>query len=144
MENIPPSLPPPVGGKLIYIPIALTRAETARDTFFARFFFITIYLIIIDNWILTLFVKISCNLTKKDVQYLVNCDSSKKSVSYFPFSVPYVTIFINNFLHLLLNRCDVKLQPVLIDCSVFTSLGSFFMHLPEHFFAVFIFPGYWY
>ena len=35
-----PSLPPPsVGGKLIYIPIALTKAETARDTFFARFFF---------------------------------------------------------------------------------------------------------
>ena len=81
-------------------------------------------------------MKISCNLTKKDVQYLVNCDSSKKSVSYFPFSVPYVTIFINNFLHLLLNRCDVKLPPVLIDCSVFTSLGSFFMHLSEHFFVV--------
>ena len=71
-------------------------------------------------------MKISCNLTKKDVQYLVRWDSSKKNVPYFPFSVPYVTIFINNFLHLLLNRCDVKLKPVLIDCSVFTSLGSFF------------------
>ena len=34
---------------------------------------LTIYLIIADNWILTLFVKISCNLTKKDVQYLVSC-----------------------------------------------------------------------
>ena len=125
--------------------IWLDRGKNCKRYFFLQgFFFITIYLIIIDNWILTLFVKISYNLTKKDVQYLVNCDSSKKSVSYFPFSVPYVTIFINNFLHLLLNRCDVKLPPVLIDCSVFTSLGSFFMHLPEHFFVVVIFPGYWY
>ena len=81
-------------------------------------------------------MKISCNLTKKDVQYLVSWDSSKKNVPYFPFSDPYVTIFINNCLHLLLNRCDVKLKPVLIDCSVFTSLGSFFMHLSEHFFVV--------
>ena len=63
---------------------------------------LTVYLIIIDNWILTLFMKISCNLTKKDVQYLVSWDSSKKNVPYFPFSDPYVTIFINNFLHLLL------------------------------------------
>ena len=55
------------------------------------------------------------------------------TVIYFPFSDPYVTIFINNFLHLLLNRCDVKLKPVLIDCSVFTSLGSFFF---QHFFVV--------
>ena len=45
-------------------------------------------------------------------------------------------MFIKKFLHLLLNRCDVKLKPVLIDCSVFTSLGSFFMHLSEHFFVV--------
>ena len=81
-------------------------------------------------------MKISCNLTKKDVQYLVSWDSSKKNVPYFPFSDPYVTIFINNFLHLLLNLCGVKLKPVLIDCSVFTSLGSFFMHLSEHFFVV--------
>ena len=62
----------------------------------------------------------------------------KKGVPYFPFSVPYVTIFINNFLHLLLNRRDVKLKPVLIDCSVFTSLGSGFMHLPEHFSVVIV------
>ena len=86
-------------------------------------------------------MKISCNLTKKDVQYLVSWDSPKKNVPYFPFSDPYVTIFINDFLHLLLNRCDVKLKPALIDCSVFTSLGSFFMHLSEHFFVVVvIFP----
>ena len=65
----------------------------------------------------------------------------KKKCTYFPFSVPYVSIFINNFLHLLLNRCDVKLKPVLIDCSVFASLGSGFMHLPEHFLVVVvIFP----
>ena len=45
------------------------------------------------------------------------------------------------FVHLLLNRCDVKLKPVLIDCPVFTSLGSGFMHLPKHFFVVVvIFP----
>ena len=65
----------------------------------------------------------------------------KKKCTYFPFSVPYVTIFINNFLHFLLNRCDVKLKPVLIVCSVFASLGSGFMHLPEHFLVVVvIFP----
>ena len=62
-------------------------------------------------------------------------------LSYFPFSIPYVKIFFNNFLHLLLNRCDVKLNPVLIYGSVFTSLGSGFMHLPEHFHVVVvIFP----
>ena len=26
----------------------------------------------------------------------------------FPFSVPYVTVFHNNFLHLLLNRCELS------------------------------------
>ena len=41
-------------------------------------FFITVYLIIIDNWILTLLVKITPNLIKKNVQYQINCDSSKK------------------------------------------------------------------
>ena len=65
----------------------------------------------------------------------------KKTVYLLSFSIPYVTIFINNFLHLLLNRCDVKLKPVLIDCSVFASLRSGFMHLPEHFLVVVvIFP----
>ena len=55
--------------------------------------------------------------------------------------MPYGKIFVNNFLHLSLNRCDVKLNPVLIDCSVFTSLGSGFMHLPEFFLiVVVIFP----
>ena len=45
-------------------------------------------------------MKITPNLIKKNVQYQINCDSSKKKI---PFSVPYVTIFLNNFLHLLLN-----------------------------------------
>ena len=56
------------------------------------------------------------------------------------FSVPYGKIFFNNFLDLLLNRCDVKLNPVLIDCSVFTSLGSGVRHFPKHFLVVVIFP----
>ena len=50
----------------------------------------------------------------------MNCDNCKKKVSLF---VPYVTVFLNNFLHLLLNRCDVKLKPILIDCSVFYFTG---------------------
>ena len=57
MENIPlpPSPPPPpVGGKLIYIPIALTKAETARDTFFARFFFH--YYLLNNNWQLNSYI----------------------------------------------------------------------------------------
>ena len=57
----------------------------------------------------------------------------RKILPEFPFSVFYVKIFSNIFLHLLLNRLGVKLKPVLIDCSLFTSLGSGFMHLPEHF-----------
>ena len=69
------------------------------------FFFITFHLIIIDNCIRTLLVKIICNLIKKNGQYQINCDSSEKK---FPFSVPYVTIFLNNFLHLLLNRCELS------------------------------------
>ena len=52
---------------------------------------------------------------------------------YFPFSVPYGKIFFNNFLHLLLNRCDVKLNPVFIYGSVFTSLQHFLV-------VVIIFP----
>ena len=60
----------------------------------------------------------------------------KLKIILFFFSVTYVKIFFNNFLHLLLNRCDVKLNPVLIYGSVFTSLGSGFMHLPEHFLVV--------
>ena len=87
-------------------------------------FFITFHLIIIDNCIRTLLVKIICNLIKKNGQYQINCDSSKK----FPFSVPYVTIFLNNFLHLLLNRCEFSwkhfgltalflLHWVLVSCS---------------------------
>ena len=55
-----------------------------------------------------------------------------KIILYF-FSVTYVKIFFNNFLHLLLNRCDVKLNPVLIYGSVFTSLQHFFV-------VVIIFP----
>ena len=35
MENIPLPPSPLVGGKLMYIPIVLTKAETKRDTFFA-------------------------------------------------------------------------------------------------------------
>ena len=55
MENIPlPPSPPPVGGKLIYIPIALTKAETARDTFFARFFFH--YYLLNNNWQLNSYI----------------------------------------------------------------------------------------
>ena len=52
----------------------------------------------------------------------MNCDNCKKK---FPLFVPYVTVFLNNFLHLLLNRsrCDVKLKPILIDCSVFYFTG---------------------
>ena len=44
----------------------------------------------------------------------------------------FVTLqsFTISFFHLLLNSRDVKLKPVLIDCFVFTSLGSGFMHLP--------------
>ena len=61
----------------------------------------------------------------------------------FPLFVPYVTVFLNNFLHLLVNRsrCDVKLKPILIDCSVIdcSSLGSGFMHFPEHFLFVVVF-----
>ena len=44
-------------------------------------------------------------------------------------------------LHLLLNHCDVELNPVLIYGSVFASLGSGFMHLSEHLLVVVvIFP----
>ena len=57
----------------------------------------------------------------------------RKILPDFPFSVFYVKIFSNIFLHLLLNRLGVKLKPVLIDCSLFTFLGSGFMHLPENF-----------
>ena len=65
----------------------------------------------------------------------------KLKIILFFFSVTYVKIFFNKFLHLLLNRCDVKLNPVLIYGSVFTSLGSGFMHLLEHFLVVVvIFP----
>ena len=41
-------------------------------------------------------------------------------------------IFYIKFLHLSLDRCDIKLKPVLIDCFVYASLGSGFMHFPEH------------
>ena len=37
----------------------------------------------------------------------------KKKLPCSRFSVPYATIFLNNLLHLLLNRCDLK--SVLID-----------------------------
>ena len=80
---------------------------------------------------------------KENVQYQVNCDSQRQ-LSRSPFAVRYVTIFYIKFLHLSLDRCDVKLKPVLIDCFVFASLGSRFMHFPEHFLLVVIFPGYLY
>ena len=74
-------------------------------------------------------------LIKKNVQYYVENDL------IFLFLFLYGKIFFNNFLDLLLNRCDVKLNPVLIDCSVFTSLGSGVMHFPKHFLVVVvIFP----
>ena len=60
----------------------------------------------------------------------------KLRITLFSFPVPYVKIFFNNFLHLLLNCWDVKLNPVLIYCSVFISLGSGFLHLPEFFHVV--------
>ena len=49
-------------------PLALTKAKTARDPFLQGFL-ITIYLMIIDKGILTLLVKITCYLIKRDVQY---------------------------------------------------------------------------
>ena len=58
-----------MGSELMYNPLALKKAKTARDAFLQGLFLITIYLIIIDNWILTLLVKITCNNIKKDVQY---------------------------------------------------------------------------
>ena len=65
----------------------------------------------------------------------------QRKLSYSPFTVRCVTIFYNKFLHLLLNLCDVKLKPALIDCFIFASLGSGFMHLPERFLVVVvIFP----
>ena len=51
-------------------------------------------------------------IIKKNEVNLVNC---KKKLPCSRFSVPYATIFLNNLLHLLLNRCDLKLKPVLID-----------------------------
>ena len=58
-----------MGSELMYNPLALKKAKTARDAFLQGFFKITIYLKIIDNWILTLIVKITCNYIKNDVQY---------------------------------------------------------------------------
>ena len=58
-----------MGSELMYNPLALKKAKTARDAFLQGLFLITIYLIIIDNWILTLLVKITCNYINKDVQY---------------------------------------------------------------------------
>ena len=53
--NIPlPTSPPLLGSKLMYIPLALTtKAETTTYTFLQDFFLCAIYLMIIDNWILT-------------------------------------------------------------------------------------------
>ena len=67
-----------------------------------------------------------------DIKLIVTFWEKKREKYLF---VPCVTIFFNNFLHLLLIHFDAKLKPVLIDCSVFTSLGSGFMHSPEHFFV---------
>ena len=68
----------------------------------------------------------------------MNRDNCKKKK--FPLFVPYVTVFLNNFLHLLLNGCDVKLKQIWLIALCFTSLGSGFMHFPEHFlFVVVIF-----
>ena len=58
-----------MGSELMYNPLALEKPKTARDAFLQGFLKITIYLIIIDNWILTLIVKVTCNYIKKDVQY---------------------------------------------------------------------------
>ena len=68
----------------MYIPLVLTKAETTSDTFL-QVFLITIYLIIIENWIVTLLVKITCNFIKKmyNMKLIV--------------TVPYVKIFFNNF-----------------------------------------------
>ena len=103
---------------------------------FCKFFFITAYLIIIDNWIITLLLKITFNLIKKNVRDYANCDSSKKYLLYF--------IFSSRFLHLSLNRCDVKLKQfwvidllllhwVLVSC-IFLSISLLFS---------LFFPGYW-
>ena len=72
-----------------------------------------------------------------------NCDSSKKKFLIFLFlllTLGFLFFFFDNFLYLLKYHCDVKLKPVLIYCSVFNPLGSGFIHLPEHFLVVAIFP----
>ena len=54
IENIPlPPPPPPVGGKLMYIPIALTKAETKRDTLLGYFF---LYYSLINDWRLNSYI----------------------------------------------------------------------------------------
>ena len=102
IKNFPLFCPPlPVSSKLRYIPLVLTKAETTSDTFL-QVFLINIYLIIIiENWIVTLLVKITCNFIKKmyNMKLIV--------------AVPYVKIFFNNFLHFS-NSCDVKLKSVLL------------------------------
>ena len=46
--NIPlPPSPPPLGSKLMYIPLALTKAETTKYTFLQDFFFM--YYLLNDN-----------------------------------------------------------------------------------------------
>ena len=42
---------PAMGSELMYNPLGLKKAKTARDAFLQGLFIITIYLIIIDNWI---------------------------------------------------------------------------------------------
>ena len=88
-------------------------------------------------------MKITCNLIKETFNNKLIVTVLKKKIPYLPFYVPYLFFFFDNFPYLLQNRCDVKLKPVLIYCSVLNTLGSGFMHLPEHFLVVVvIFPGY--
>ena len=89
-------------------------------------------------------MKITCNLIKETFNNkLIVTVLKKKKFLIFLFMFLTFFFFFDNFPYLLQNRCDVKLKPVLIYCSVLNTLGSGFMHLPEHFLVVVvIFPGY--
>ena len=145
IKDFPHPHPPPpcplVGSKLsklMYIPQQKQRQKQRR--LFFKFYF---YCYLLMNFNITRenfwqFNQGKCLL-------ISNCDSSKKflillflllTLGFFFFF-----FFSDNFLYLLKYRCDVKLKPVLIYCSVFNPLGSGFIHLPEHFLVVVaIFP----
>ena len=106
-------------------PLELTKPEATRDAFWYKLFFITVHLIIFDNWIIKLLLKITCNLIKKNVHDYVNCDSFKNNYLILSYPINFSEI-----------SCDVKLKPILIDWSAFTSLGSGFMHFPDHFLSI--------